>query len=94
MRALRILSLDYLDNQQFDNLILKVEASMISRESGTVFDVLSCFGNKLPVSANLFGKNLKPYEVTEISLKIDDIDSSVLSLGGQQVALSSLMRNK
>ena len=94
VRALRILSLDYLENQQFDNLILNIETSMITHKAGDPLDVLSLLGNKLPVSSDLFGKNLKPYPVTEININIEDINSSTMTLGGEAVPLSSLLRTK
>lgn len=93
-QALKILSLDYLENQQFDNLILDVTASMITPNSQGQLDVFSLFGNKLPVASDLFGKNLKPYPVTEININIEDIISSTVTLGGEAVPLSSLLRTK
>lgn len=94
VRALRILSLDYLENQQFNNLILNIETSMITHNSDDPLDMFSLLGNKLPVASDLFGKNLKPYPVTEININIEDINSSTMTLGGEAVLLSSLLRIK
>lgn len=87
-RALRILALDYLQNQQFSKLVLDISVDMVSSEDGSILDYTDFLGKKLPVSATLFGSNLKPYEVTQVSIPLDDISSTRLTLGGEIQSLT------
>lgn len=92
MAALRILSVDYLENQQYNRLVLNVSASKISFNEDAELDPAICFGKKLPVSADLFGTNLRPYEVTEVSITIDDDSQSTFTLGGEDTKITRLVK--
>lgn len=94
MAALEVLADDFLRNQQFDNLKLEISASLLSKQNQNGIDITTLLGNKLLVSADLFGTNIKPYEVSEVDLVISDINSSTIRLGGEQVNLTSLLRVK
>ena len=94
MAALRILTVDYLENQQYNKLVLDISASKISYNEDGELDPAICFGKKLPVSADLFGTNLRPYEVTEVSITIDDDSQSMLTLGGEDTKITRLVRER
>lgn len=94
MAALRILSIDYLENQQYNKLVLNIGASKVSYNGDGELDPAVCFGKKLPVSADLFGTNLRPYEVTEVSITIDDDSQSTFTLGGEDTKITRLVRER
>lgn len=94
MLALRILAEDYLTNQQFNKLVLDISATKVSSTDGERFNALRSFGTKIPVSASLFGENLKPYEVTEVSIQLDDDGQSRLTLGGEDTKITKLINTK
>lgn len=94
MAALRILAVDYLENQQYNKLVLNISASKISYNEDGELDPVICFGKKLPVSADLFGTNLRPYEVAEVSITIDDDSQSMFTLGGEDTKITRLVRER
>lgn len=94
MAALRILAVDYLENQQYNKLVLNISASKISYNEDGELDPVICFGKKLPVSADLFGTNLRPYEVAEVSITIDDDSQSMFTLGGEDTKITRLIRER
>lgn len=94
MAALRILTWDYLENQQYNKLVLDISASKISYDGEDELDPAACFGKKLPVSADLFGTNLRPYEVSEVSITIDDDSQSTFTLGGEDTKITRLVRER
>lgn len=94
MAALRILTVDYLENQQYNKLVLSISASKVSYTEDGELDPAICFGKKLPVSADLFGTNLRPYEVTEVSITIDDDSQSTFTLGGEDTKITRLVRER
>lgn len=95
MCALRILAEDYLTDQQFNKLVLDISVSKISSsEDGEAVDVKTALGNQLPVSASLFGDNAKPYEISSISIPLNDDSQSRLTLGGEETKITNLMTTK
>lgn len=92
--ALRILGLNYLTNQQYNKLVLSIEASKISFDGEESLDPAAYFGKKLPVSANLFGTDLKPFEVTEVAITLDDDSQSTFTLGGEDTKITRLVRER
>ena len=94
MKALKVLAIDYLTNQQFDKLVLDISANKISSSDDEVFDALHSFGTKIPVSASLFGENLKQYEVTGVTLQLNDDSQSRLTLGGEETKITKLINTK
>ena len=103
-RALRILALDYLQNQQFNELELSISCDMVVLDEIRTETTLPYttdlaiyymhIGDLIPVSADLFGSNLKPYQITEVSIKLDNPSESTMTLGGKTTDLSALVRNK
>ena len=93
-QALRILGLNYLTNQQYNNLILEISASKISFDGEESLSPVDIFGKKLPVSSDLFGKTLKPYEVTAASITIDDDSQSTFTLGGETTNITRMVRER
>lgn len=89
MAAFSIIAKDFLENQQFNTLILEISVSLVLYDN-----ILSLLGNKVPVSADLFGNNVKMFEVSEIELNISNINSSTIRIGGEQVNFTSLLRVK
>lgn len=94
MLALRILAEDYLTDQQFNKLVLDISATKVSSTNGERFNALRSFGTKIPVSASLFGENLKPYEVTGVTIQLDDDSQSRLTLGGEDTKITKLITTK
>lgn len=95
MCALRILAEDYLTNQQFNKLVLDISVLKISSsEDGESLDVKKALGNQLPVSASLFGDNAKPYEISSISVQLNDDRQSRLTLGGEETKITNLVTTK
>ena len=95
MCALRILAEDYLTNQQFNKLVLDISVSKISSsEDGEDLDVKKALGNQLPVSASLFGDNAKPYEISSISVQLNDDSQSRMTLGGEETKITNLVSTK
>lgn len=100
-RALRILGLDYLQNQQFDDLVLSITSDMVIVEEITdeeegISDLTIYYmhiGDQIPVSASLFGDNLKPYPICQVSFNLLDDNQSQLMLGGRSSDLTTLIRN-
>lgn len=92
-RALKILSLDYLQNQQFDELVLEITADMIDHGSGKISPI-DLLGKRLPVSADLFGRNLKPYPVTKVDFSLIYDNDSVISLGGLSTDITGLIKER
>lgn len=107
-RALRILGLNYLQNQQFDDLELSITSDMVTLDDAisevnydpdddSKADLALWYmhiGDQLPVSANLFGDNLKPYPILEVSFELSDDSSSTITLGKKTSDLTVLIRNK
>lgn len=93
-QALRILGLNYLTNQQYNKLILEIEASKIDFDGEGSLSPVEAFGKRLPVSSDLFGKTLKPYEVTSVSITIDDDSQSIFTLGGEETSITRLIRER
>lgn len=95
MYALRILTEDYLTDQQFNKLVLDISISKISSsENGESLDVRSVLGQRLPVSSSLFGDNAKPYEIGSISVQLNDDSQSRLTLGGEDTKITKLINTK
>lgn len=93
-KALWILGIDYLTNQQFDSLKLDVEASKISFDGEEELDIMACIGCAIPVSADIFGGDMKPYEVTGVSIPLDDDASARIILGGEDINITKLVRKR
>lgn len=93
-QALRILGLNYLVNQQFNKLVLEISASKIDFNGENSLSPIEVFGKKLPVSSDLFGRNLKPYEVTAASITLDDDSQSTFTLGGEDTKITRLVRER
>lgn len=93
-KALLIYGRDYLENQQFNKLILSLTASDIDCEDVYNEDLARSLGYWTNVSADLFGRNVKQYLVTEVDIPLDSPQNVNIILGGEETSLTKMIRYK
>ena len=92
MKALRILGRNYLEAQQFGNMILEISATEINAQTEEKDYFIKSVGEKLYVSSSSFGANLVAYVITEINVSLDDETATTITLGGETTNLSKVVQ--
>lgn len=91
MLALKILGKNFLESQQFGNMILEVSATELNAQTDEKNYFIKEAGQLLRVSNDILGENLLTFTISELSVALDDEASTTITLGGSLKRISGLI---